>query len=175
MAIIAPYPAKVFKLLPDSVMRERWQSPRERSTGPHPAGCRDGVPDHPFSQKRPGAYPEDAAMIGDTPYVLAAAQRAELALVSVRSGGYGDATLCGAVATSQRTTRPARATSERVAPVVGAGSPTLSLRMTASPSSSQARSRRCCSHTEGVPGEHVAEIDAMARKGRVAPTADDTT
>jgi HAD superfamily hydrolase (TIGR01509 family) len=44
------------------------------------------------------ARPEDATLIGDTPYDMEAAQRAGVAFVGVRSGGYDDAQLPGAVA-----------------------------------------------------------------------------
>lgn len=44
------------------------------------------------------ARPEDATLIGDTPYDLEAAQRAGVAFVGVRSGGYDDTSLRGALA-----------------------------------------------------------------------------
>jgi HAD superfamily hydrolase (TIGR01509 family) len=45
--------------------------------------------------------PEDATLIGDTPYDLEAAQRARVAFIGVRSGGYDDADLRGAAAVYQ--------------------------------------------------------------------------
>ena len=48
--------------------------------------------------ERAHAKPEDALLVGDTPYDLAAAQRAGVAFVGVRSGGWDDAALRGAIA-----------------------------------------------------------------------------
>lgn len=48
--------------------------------------------------ERLGQPPEHALMIGDTPYDLQAAQRAGVALIALRSGGWGDADLAGALA-----------------------------------------------------------------------------
>jgi HAD superfamily hydrolase (TIGR01509 family) len=48
--------------------------------------------------KRAHAQPEDALMIGDTPYDLEAAQRAGVAFLGVRSGGWDEASLKGALA-----------------------------------------------------------------------------
>jgi phosphoglycolate phosphatase-like HAD superfamily hydrolase len=41
---------------------------------------------------------EDALMLGDTPYDVEAAQRAGVAIVAVRSGGWSEAELAGAIA-----------------------------------------------------------------------------
>jgi HAD superfamily hydrolase (TIGR01509 family) len=48
--------------------------------------------------KRAHAKPEDAVMIGDTPYDLEAAQRAGVDFIGVRTGGWNDADLQGAIA-----------------------------------------------------------------------------
>ena len=48
--------------------------------------------------KRAKAGPEDAVMIGDTPYDVEAAARAGVAAVAFRCGGWGDEDLRGAVA-----------------------------------------------------------------------------
>jgi HAD superfamily hydrolase (TIGR01509 family) len=48
--------------------------------------------------KRAHAKPEQALMIGDTPYDLEAAQRAGVAFIGVRSGGWDEASLPGALA-----------------------------------------------------------------------------
>jgi HAD superfamily hydrolase (TIGR01509 family) len=48
--------------------------------------------------KRAHAKPHEALLIGDTPYDLQAAERAGVAFVGVRSGGWDDASLRGALA-----------------------------------------------------------------------------
>jgi HAD superfamily hydrolase (TIGR01509 family) len=48
--------------------------------------------------KRAEARPEDAVLVGDTPYDLRAAQRAGVGFIGVRTGGYEDAQLRGALA-----------------------------------------------------------------------------
>lgn len=45
-----------------------------------------------------GCPPEQVVMIGDTPYDIEAAQRAGIAIIGVRCGGWGDAGLVGAIA-----------------------------------------------------------------------------
>ncbi|HKH43296.1 MAG TPA: HAD family hydrolase [Thermoanaerobaculia bacterium] len=45
-----------------------------------------------------GLRPEDAVMLGDTPYDIAAAGRAGLDVIAFRSGGFSDEDLTGAVA-----------------------------------------------------------------------------
>lgn len=47
---------------------------------------------------RAGARPREAVMIGDTPYDLKAAARAQVPFIGVRSGGYDDHALRGALA-----------------------------------------------------------------------------
>jgi len=47
---------------------------------------------------RAGASPDRAMMLGDTPYDVTSATRAHVDLVAVRSGGWGDEDLHGAVA-----------------------------------------------------------------------------
>jgi phosphoglycolate phosphatase-like HAD superfamily hydrolase len=44
------------------------------------------------------AAPEEAVMIGDTPYDVAAATRAGVKIIGFRSGGCGDADLAGTIA-----------------------------------------------------------------------------
>ncbi|MET0285944.1 MAG: HAD family hydrolase [Polyangiales bacterium] len=51
--------------------------------------------------KRAHAKPEDALMIGDTPYDLEAARRAGVPFLAVRSGGWDDQSLRGAIAIYQ--------------------------------------------------------------------------
>ena len=48
--------------------------------------------------KRAKAAPREAIMIGDTPYDVEAAQRAGVAIIAFRSGGWRDADLAGAIA-----------------------------------------------------------------------------
>ena len=48
--------------------------------------------------KRAKAAPQDAVMIGDTPYDLEAARRCGVPLIAFRCGGWGDEDLAGAVA-----------------------------------------------------------------------------
>jgi len=48
--------------------------------------------------KRARATPEEAVMIGDTPYDVAAAQKAGVRIIAFRCGGWNDADLNGAVA-----------------------------------------------------------------------------
>lgn len=48
--------------------------------------------------KRAEATAEEAVMIGDTPYDVAAAQKAGVRIIALRCGGWGDADLKGAVA-----------------------------------------------------------------------------
>jgi HAD superfamily hydrolase (TIGR01509 family) len=48
--------------------------------------------------KQARARPEDAMMIGDTPYDVEAAGRAGVRVIAFRSGGWGDADLKGAIA-----------------------------------------------------------------------------
>lgn len=48
--------------------------------------------------KRAEATAEEAVMIGDTPYDVAAAQKAGVRIIAFRCGGWGDADLRGAVA-----------------------------------------------------------------------------
>ena len=48
--------------------------------------------------QRAKASPSDAVMIGDTPYDVEAAQRAGVAVIAFRSGGWSDADLRGAIA-----------------------------------------------------------------------------
>lgn len=48
--------------------------------------------------ERAGAKPEEALMVGDTPYDREAAQRAGVGFIGVRSGGWDDAGLRGALA-----------------------------------------------------------------------------
>ncbi|HEX5658287.1 MAG TPA: HAD family hydrolase [Polyangiales bacterium] len=48
--------------------------------------------------KRASAKPKDAVLVGDTPYDLEAATRAGVEFIGVRSGGWGDADLKGAIA-----------------------------------------------------------------------------
>jgi HAD superfamily hydrolase (TIGR01509 family) len=48
--------------------------------------------------QRAKATPEEAVMIGDTPYDVAAATRAGVKIIGFRSGGWGDADLAGAIA-----------------------------------------------------------------------------
>ena len=48
--------------------------------------------------KRAKASPSGAVMIGDTPYDVEAAQRAGVAVIAFRSGGWSDADLKGAIA-----------------------------------------------------------------------------
>lgn len=78
------------------------------------AGVRDLVPeattssDAPSSKPSPdivvaaleklGCAPEAAVMLGDTPYDIEAAGRAGIATIALRSGGWDDAGLAGAVA-----------------------------------------------------------------------------
>jgi len=44
------------------------------------------------------ARPEDAIMVGDTPYDVEAAKRAGVRSVAFRCGGWGDSDLAGAIA-----------------------------------------------------------------------------
>jgi HAD superfamily hydrolase (TIGR01509 family) len=48
--------------------------------------------------KQANARPEDAMMIGDTPYDVESASRAQVRVIAFRSGGWGDADLKGALA-----------------------------------------------------------------------------
>ena len=48
--------------------------------------------------KRAHARPDEAIMIGDTPYDVAAATKAGVKIIGFRSGGWGDADLEGAIA-----------------------------------------------------------------------------
>jgi len=48
---------------------------------------------------RAKASPDEAVMIGDTPYDIAAATRAGVDCIAVRCGGWMDADLTGAIAT----------------------------------------------------------------------------
>jgi HAD superfamily hydrolase (TIGR01549 family) len=48
--------------------------------------------------KRAKSRPDEAIMVGDTPYDLEAARRAGVALIAFRCGGWGDAELQGALA-----------------------------------------------------------------------------
>ncbi len=48
--------------------------------------------------KRANAAPDQAIMVGDTPYDIEAAQRAGVATIAFRSGGWDDADLSGAIA-----------------------------------------------------------------------------
>ena len=48
--------------------------------------------------KQANAAPADAVMIGDTPYDVEASQRAGVAVIAFRCGGWGDEALRGAVA-----------------------------------------------------------------------------
>jgi phosphoglycolate phosphatase-like HAD superfamily hydrolase len=48
--------------------------------------------------KRANATADEAIMIGDTPYDVAAAQKAGVRIIAFRCGGWGDADLKGAVA-----------------------------------------------------------------------------
>jgi len=48
--------------------------------------------------KRMGCRPDDAIMIGDTPYDVEAARRAGVATIALRCGGWPDENLAGAVA-----------------------------------------------------------------------------
>ena len=48
--------------------------------------------------KKSGARPEDALMLGDTPYDIEASTRAGVQIVAVRCGGWSDGDLGGAVA-----------------------------------------------------------------------------
>jgi len=48
--------------------------------------------------QRAKAAPEEAVMIGDTPYDVAAATLAGVKIIGFRSGGWGDADLAGAIA-----------------------------------------------------------------------------
>jgi HAD superfamily hydrolase (TIGR01509 family) len=48
--------------------------------------------------QRAKAAPEEAVMIGDTPYDVAAATRAGVKIIGFRSGGWGDADLAGTIA-----------------------------------------------------------------------------
>ena len=50
-----------------------------------------------------GLAPDDAIMLGDTPYDVAAAARAGVRCVAVRSGGWDDQALAGAIAVYQDT------------------------------------------------------------------------
>lgn len=45
-----------------------------------------------------GSPADEAVMIGDTPYDVEAAKRAGIRIIAVRSGGWGDADLAGALA-----------------------------------------------------------------------------
>ena len=49
--------------------------------------------------KKSDAEPEDAIMLGDTPYDVEAATRAGVRIIGVRCGGWSDAELRGAIAT----------------------------------------------------------------------------
>jgi HAD superfamily hydrolase (TIGR01509 family) len=63
--------------------------------------ARESKPDPDIVQaalKRAHAKPEDALLIGDTPYDLEAARRARVPFIGVRSGGWDDASLRGAIA-----------------------------------------------------------------------------
>jgi HAD superfamily hydrolase (TIGR01509 family) len=48
--------------------------------------------------RKAGVSPRSAIMIGDTPYDVRAAQRAGVSTIALRSGGWGDADLGGAIA-----------------------------------------------------------------------------
>jgi HAD superfamily hydrolase (TIGR01509 family) len=50
------------------------------------------------AMKRAGTPPERVVMIGDTPYDVEAAQRAGIAVIGFRCGGWDDAALSGAIA-----------------------------------------------------------------------------
>src|SRR5207245_89285 len=51
--------------------------------------------------KNLGLPPAQALMLGDTPYDVEAATRAEVALIALRSGGWNDGELAGALAVYQ--------------------------------------------------------------------------
>jgi phosphoglycolate phosphatase-like HAD superfamily hydrolase len=48
--------------------------------------------------KKANAWPDDALLIGDTPYDVEAAARAGMAMIAFRCGGWGDRDLRGAIA-----------------------------------------------------------------------------
>lgn len=48
--------------------------------------------------ERAGVKPQEAVMLGDTPYDLEAARRAGVPLIAVRTGGWSDEALAGAIA-----------------------------------------------------------------------------
>jgi len=62
-------------------------------------GCTKPCPDvFATAARKAGVRPEDALVVGDTPFDIAAASRAGLAAVAVRSGLFSDESLAGAVA-----------------------------------------------------------------------------
>lgn len=69
------------------------------TTSPDDATCGKPAPDGVHAAlTRAGVRPEEALLLGDTPYDVEAAARAGVGMVALRCGGWGDADLAGALA-----------------------------------------------------------------------------
>lgn len=80
--------------------------------------------------RRAAVAPQDALMVGDTPYDVEAAGRAGVRIVAVRTGGWDDASLAGALAIYDHPAALLRA--YRLQPWAACDSPPLAARAAAS-------------------------------------------